>query len=471
MTAGDSKRKGRRRPSFRLQAVALLLLVVLGGKTKDCLAFVILPLTQCGKHPRSAAATTTALRLSSSSPYSSPRKRLERAADTTPSIDEDCILTIHGVRYDVSAWAKAHPGGVGVLKRYHNRDASEAFDDAAHSGTAHDMLKEFIVDDAHGGSNNSKQDAAWKQRDVNQNQMANAPSYWKSKLFTKEDPIGLHKYAGVFVLLHFSWRYIQMYFGDFSCGLGSRGGKGPSVIAALCLVPHAMLSLSSLIFHTVPRERVVGKPMIWQEFRLHNIAFGMRSVLTTFLAWLSIYKQHAHPWRRIAVVGSCAVTLLAMMIADEGTNRLRANDEESTTATMPYWEGCSMQTQKKFKLFYAFSQFQATATCMAVGNPAWTLSILLPIQLASFLMTLVRKNIISPRGYHIAYSISLAMPYFVGLRSMLYMKNLDFPLFLAASWLLFQLRRRGSNKYLVWTPFVVARILFGDLLLQYERPW
>jgi hypothetical protein len=40
------------------------------------------------------------------------------------------------------------------------------------------------------------------------------------------------------------------------------------VIARL---PHAVLSLSSLIFESVPRERVIGKPMIWQEFRLHNI--------------------------------------------------------------------------------------------------------------------------------------------------------------------------------------------------------
>ena len=34
---------------------------------------------------------------------------------------------------------------------------------------------------------------------------------WR-KLFTREDPTGLHKLLGVFVLLHFIYRYGQMIF-------------------------------------------------------------------------------------------------------------------------------------------------------------------------------------------------------------------------------------------------------------------
>jgi len=84
----------------------------------------------------------------------------------------------------------------------------------------------------------------------------------RSKLFTKEDPIGIHKYCGIFVLLHFAYRFSQSYFGDPATGMGNCLGKGSSFVSLACILPHTILSLSSLIFHTVPRERIVGRPMI-----------------------------------------------------------------------------------------------------------------------------------------------------------------------------------------------------------------
>ena len=179
--------------------------------------------------------------------------------------------------------------------------------------------------------------------------------------------MGVHKYLGLIVLLNFISRFGQMLFGDCSMGLGSYMNIGSPRQAGVfsvstCLLPHALLSLSSLIFDRVPKNRVVGKPMIWQEFRLHNINFALRSVIVTWLAWLSIYKNHAVKWRRFAVIGSCLVTLGASVVADETTKRYQDNKLESTTATMPYWEGCSQETQKRFKVFYAFSQFQATVS-------------------------------------------------------------------------------------------------------------
>jgi len=57
----------------------------------------------------------------------------------------------------------------------------------------------------------------------------------------------------------------------------------------------------------------------------------------------------------------------------------------------------------------------ATLACLAVSNPAWPLAVLLAIQLASLLMTLVRKGILSTRGYHYFYTASLVAPYFVAM--------------------------------------------------------
>jgi len=421
------------------------------------------PFAKQSSFPRDNYLTCYAISLGRSQQGSTDErksKREERFARTSSKqaqAQAPCILKIDGVSYNMTAWAKAHPGGEKVLLRFHDKDASKAFHAAGHSKHAYEMLKEFAI--AHPTSSLSPAARGCPVLDDN------IPR-WRKKLFTKEDHIGVHKYLGAFVLLHFLFRFGQMYFGDPSCGLGTRVGKGPSILPALCLIPHALLSLSSLIFHTVPRERVVGMPMIWSEYRVHNIAFGVRSVITAGLAWLSYYTQHAPAVRKAAVYGSAATVLMALVVADLGTKYLRVNNEESTTATMPYWEGCSIQTQKRFKSFYAYCQFLATLACLAVGNPAWPLSVLIAIQMASLLMTLVRKGLLSTRGYHIGYTATLLMPWLVGLRSLLH--GPDFLLITGIGWALYQLRRQGVNKYFLWGSVIAARIAFGDRVINWS---
>lgn len=387
-----------------------------------------------------------------------PQERFERTASQEAQSQEACVLVVDGVSYNLTDWAKAHPGGEKVLLKFHGKGATKAFHAVGHSNKALEMLKDFtltVPDEA----------PACIPTSVEQESVAAPTKQWRKKLFTKEDPIGVHKCLGIFVLLHFLFRFRQMYFGNPSCGLGTRLGKGPSIWPALCLVPHALLSLSSLIFHTVPRERVVGRPMIWQEYRVHNIAFGVRSVSSAALAWVSYYFGHSPSWRRVAVCGSGAAIVGAQVTADWATKHLRVDSNDSTTATMPYWEGCSKATQRRFKSFYANCQFMATMACLAVGNPAWPLSVLIAIQMASLLMTLVRKGLLSAQGYHIGYTITLAMPWFVALRSLQHGPDM---LWLAPmAWVLYQLRRRGVNKYALWLPMIAARILWGDKFIRW----
>ena len=413
------------------------------------------------RQPRSFTSRTGALFASTLSFSNSTivSDRFQRTAPRDTVSEKECILEIDGVHYNITAWAKAHPGGVNVLRRFHNKDASKAFHAADHSTNAYAMLKDFAI------SSGASTCPVMKKPSTSTTRRR---PRWQQKLFTAEDPIGIHKYLGVFCLLHFIFRFAQMLLGDPSAGLGTRLGRGPAVGPALCLLPHALLSASSLIFHTVPRERVVGKPMIWQEYRVHNIAFGLRSVVCAALAWWSLYGGHGVR-RRCAVVGSCATALVAQVVADQATQRLRANTAESTTATMPYWPGCdAATTQKRFKLFYAYSQFMATLACIAVCNPAWGLAVLLAIQMASLLMTLVRKGLLSPKGYHIGYSITLALPYVIGFGSYRQMGVWTFPAMLVGGAGLFQLRRWGLNKYALWLPIYAARILWGDRWIPYQ---
>ncbi|KAL3895465.1 MAG: hypothetical protein SGARI_007440, partial [Bacillariaceae sp.] len=110
----------------------------------------------------------------------------------------------------MTAWANSHPGGPKILLRFHDKNATKAFEAAHHSDEAYAMLKHFevkeeqtqitVVPDA------SPKTLSWRRRA-------------RKKLFTKEDPIGFHKYLGIFCLLNFIGRYTQMFFGDPAAGL------------------------------------------------------------------------------------------------------------------------------------------------------------------------------------------------------------------------------------------------------------
>lgn len=218
--------------------------------------------------------------------------RFNRRADAVAALEEPCVVTIHGQALDLTQWARAHPGGVRVLQKFHQRDATRAFMAVGHSDEARALLETFVVVDTtvrtaqgpgtliaqrnHSDDSTTKADTRWKQAQLKQ-----LLRRWKMKLFTHEDRYGIHKVLGVFCLGNYIYRFALMLFGDPTAGMGSHS---TSLWPVLSLVPHALLSLSSLLFATVPRERVVARPMIWQEFRAHNIIFGLRSLICSAMA-------------------------------------------------------------------------------------------------------------------------------------------------------------------------------------------
>ena len=46
---------------------------------------------------------------------------------------ESLWVVIDGEVYDLTGWAKLHPGGVAILERWAGKDASSAFHNAAHT--------------------------------------------------------------------------------------------------------------------------------------------------------------------------------------------------------------------------------------------------------------------------------------------------------------------------------------------------
>ena len=112
----------------------------------------------------------------------------------------------------------------------------------------------------------------------------------------------------------------------------------------------------------------------------------------------------------------------------------------------------------------------ATNACIITLNPAWPLLVLFPIQLASLLMTLVRKGLLSAKGYHFGYTMALCLPYFSALRSFIYSGAMDVPVMTALASVLFAVRREGFNKYALWSAVVLARNTVGDSILNW-RVW
>lgn len=55
------------------------------------------------------------------------------------------VFVIENIVYDVSNWAKKHPGGEEVLQEYYGRDASMEFSAVGHSKQALGMLQKLKI--------------------------------------------------------------------------------------------------------------------------------------------------------------------------------------------------------------------------------------------------------------------------------------------------------------------------------------
>jgi hypothetical protein len=202
------------------------------------------------------------------------------------------------------------------------------------------------------------------------------------KLFTREDSTNIHKILGSISLFNYIYRFGSLFL---------YGNMFNDNLNALYLIGiHGLLSVSSLIFH-IPRIRNKVGPMIYPEFRLHSIAFALRSVFCCFLYYYNFSKIY-HIY----------VCFLTMIGADIITYYYK---DGNTMRNMPFDENISFEDQNKITLMHSKSQI--AATIFMIGNITTAYSPLFAIQIAAFLMTLVRKNIIKSNTWHKIYTLSL----------------------------------------------------------------
>ena len=343
-------------------------------------------------------------------------------------------VIINNAIYDITTFVNEHPGGPDVFKvntkpvNGELSDLTERFNEVGHSEYAVNILGNYKVEEL------SEDDPRFKRE--------NKIEYNKtkiSKLITHEDKYHIHKSMGIVSLLNYFYLLFDFFYSGAEAEITLRSVDG-SFIGITWV--HTILSLSSLQF-LIPRTRTGILPMIWQEFRAHSIVFALRSFFIINALYFLFSKTDSTSVPAIAV--RLAFVLFAMKMADFSTEHLRENRKETTTASMPYWSDCPASLQYMIKYFYTHSQFMATIVCLFAEIP-YILAVAFPIQIASFLMTLVRKNIISAFWYHMFYGGSLLIVYLINLADVKL-----YPIVLLGIALIYARVNLKLNKYVLWT--------------------
>jgi hypothetical protein len=246
------------------------------------------------------------------------------------------------------------------------------------------------------------------------------------KLVTHEDNFNFHKLLGISCFIHFVYQFHHLItFGKMNLIDNN--------YAPFLFMLHGLLSLSSFIFR-VPLNRHRGAPMIYKEFRLHSIVFALRSV---FCGLAFYYK--------LDLVYNIIIINLTMILADISTYKYKA--ETKTMRGMPFGSDIKESDKKAVTEMHSSQQFGATM--YMVINIEGAFGPLLAIQLGAFLMTLVRKSIISEVDWHRIYALSLWLNIFV-----YWSFANDINLAFYAIWGIYMFHYGrivlNFNKYLVW---------------------
>lgn len=198
------------------------------------------------------------------------------------------------------------------------------------------------------------------------------------------DYMNIHKILGFGCLIHYGYRFWLKFRYNMM------------FIEPITPLFHLSLSLSSFIFK-VPIQRFMNKTIIWKELQLHNIIFTSRSIFIIYHnLFFTDYNINFYLTKLMIVLGH-------HFLADLVSNKY-INNELTTTRDI---RGNSLI----IKNFYAISQIIATTNMLLINNPDSSFVIMFPIQLSAFLMTLVRKGIISNEWWNILYTSSLLFPF------------------------------------------------------------
>ena len=285
----------------------------------------------------------------------------------------------------------------------------------------------------------------------------------RQQLFTNHDKYHLHKILGFGCLFNFLLRiywlivYDTMFIhADYKSSL-------------LIPVIHLTLSLSSFIFQ-VPQIRLNSKIIIWKELQLHNIIFTSRSSIIMIYSILCI-KNNINKnteYYYLYQIGKFTLVILHHILADYITTKYNVN--EKTTTRDINWENIPENVKNIIKKYYAICQIFAINGLILTDNNITgygaietAFIIMFPIQLSTFLMTLVRKSIISNISWHIFYGLSLLSPFFIVINTTDNNELEVAKIYLPILYVIFRLQY-NMNKY-----YLMSHVFILNMYIQYKK--
>jgi hypothetical protein len=217
-----------------------------------------------------------------------------------------------------------------------------------------------------------------------------------ARLATHHDRFHVHKAAGFACLFHF----VAVYMCLLAPGLFGR-----MHVTTAAAATHAFLSVSAFAF-PLPAKRSDTLPVIWREFRAHSVVFAVRHVV-------AVVACRAGAWSldpATLAAQKAALLIATMVAADAATCWLGGSRDRRTTNGMPYPLCVREEERRRVRAEYARCQFGAT--CLAtLPDERLAFLPLLGIQIAPFLMTLVRKGRADVLSYHSVYAACLWLPW------------------------------------------------------------
>ena len=266
-----------------------------------------------------------------------------------------------------------------------------------------------------------------------------------AKLFTNHDPLHLHATLGFLALGHFAFRWFMVF------STGTMLIENESLVATIVSVSiHFWLPFISLLL-PVPKKRNFSRPMIWPEFRLHSLLFATRHVTACLLS--RIYNVQ---WQGTIPLGYAILCLSlwnqCIMIGASLVTRFMGSSTKRTTNAMPYPPTMPDSQIQRTRNMYRDSQFLAASMAHTL-DPTLCFLPLLAIQMAPFLMTLVRKNLTHAGWHHAVYAWALWLN-LPGMICVMVWKDDGWRNVMSsylAYWFVTKLRiQRGWNKHIAW---------------------
>lgn len=279
------------------------------------------------------------------------------------------------------------------------------------------------------------------------------------RLVTHEDArfMHAHKVLGVLALAHFVWRIGRLVRDG---GMGFDGGWGTLVGIGV----HAGLHVTSFYF-VLPSRRNKVYNVIWPEMRWHTMIFAYRSVMVCLLLWAR--ERWEWPWWPVDA-GRGALVFVTMLCADWVTRYYKAKNQvdaaDSTMRGNPYPGYAPGWVVKGLNYFYSASQIVGTFQIFNNRNMEAAFLILLPIQMAPFLMTLEKKGIIRQAGWHFWYVLALLVNWAQGVFREDDGKHDVFPAMVMRTMAAVVVGLRffgGVNKYVLWGAVWAAYAAFA----------